>query len=132
MNQYQYFYDEMRNGREKMKAAELAYFTPAFYATFISCVKKSLQEQRPAFNEVFKTEFYQDERFAYCYFLEVFYGSKIYQEMKKEYQHKKAAAALHTYKTDPRVCIDALMLELLKIFEYDETARDEWLRTVGA
>lgn len=132
MNQYQYFYDEMRNGREKMKAAELAYFTPAFYATFIECVKKSLQGQRPAFNEVFKTDFYQDEGFAYCYFLEVFYSSKIYQEMKKADQHKKAAAALHTYKTDPRVCIDALMLELLKIFEYDETARDEWLRTVGA
>ena len=132
MNQYQYFYDEMRNGREKSTAAELAYFTPAFYTTFIECVKKSLQEQRPVYNEVFKTEFYQDEGSAYCYFLEVFYGSKIYQEMKKTDQHKKAAAALHTYKTDPRVCIDAFMLELLKIFEYDETARDQWLRTVGA
>lgn len=132
MNQYQYFYDEMRNGREKCTAAELKNFTPAFYTVFIDCVKKSLQEQRPVYNEVFKTAFYQDEGSPYCYFLEVFNASKIYQEMKKADQHKKAAAALHTYKTDPRVCIDALMLELLKIFNYDETARDEWLRTIGA
>lgn len=128
MTAYNYFYNEMKNGREKLTAAELKHFTPEFYNTFVGCVAASLQEQKPIYNKVFKTAFYTDEGSAYCYFLEVFYASNIYKDMKKASQHKKAAAALLEYKTDPRVCIDALMLELLKIFEYDKDARDAWLR----
>lgn len=124
--EYLYFKNLLINGRERITPDKLKNFTPGFYNLFKNAAIKSAAAGYADYNSVFNTEFYKNDSGAYCVFLEFFYSSDVWHNIKTAADHKKAAAAVCKYYTDPRCDLSTLHTDLIKIYGNIETAF-KWL-----